>query len=286
MGQSFCLVLLTAFGLGCATGVSAEERSLPVLSGRVVDETGTLSDIQKQALEARLAAFETAKGSQIAILITGTTFPEAIESFSLRVAEAWKIGRKEVDDGLLITIAKTDQAMRLEVGYGLEGVIPDALARRLIDEVFVPAFRAGDFTSGLNEGLDRLLRVIDGEVLPAPGAMPPRPGSGDLRSLETYFVLFMAIVFALGGALRAAIGRLPAPGLIGAGCGFLAWLIAAPVVVALGVGLVGFLLVLLGGGGRGWGGGQGRGGFGGGIGGGGFRGGGGGFGGGGASGRW
>jgi len=264
---------------------AAEDAPIPPLTGRVVDINATLTAEQRRELEASLEAFEKRKGSQIAVLITGTSFPEPIESFSLRVAEAWKIGRKGVDDGIVVVVARSDQAMRIEVGYGLEGTVPDAIAKRLIEEEFIPRFREGDFYGGLRAGLDRLMRVIDGEPLPP----PKQEGSGgsQSRSIETYFILFMTIVIAVGGLLRALFGRLPAATIVGLGTGLLAWLIVAPLTVALLVGIVGFIFTLAGGGHRGGLGGFGRGGFGGGgFGGGGFSGGGGGFGGGGASGRW
>lgn len=273
--------LLLVFGLA-----RAEDAPIPALSGRVVDVAGTLTPEQKRDLETKLAEFEQRKGSQIVILIVGTTFPEAIEAYSIRVAETWKIGRKDVDDGVLVVLATSDRAIRLEVGYGLEGAVPDAVAKRLVEEAFIPRFREGDFYGGLNDGVGRLIRVIDGEALPEP-TRAARSDAGP-QSLETYFVLFFAIVFAGGGILRAMLGRFPAAALVGAGTGVLAWFIAAPIFVAALVGIVGFVLTLLGGamggfprGGRG--GGWGGGGFGGG---GGLSGGGGGFGGGGASGRW
>jgi len=263
---------------------AAEDAPIPPLAGRVVDINATLTAEQRRELEASLEAFEKRKGSQIAVLITGTTFPEPIESFSLRVAEAWKIGRKGVDDGIVVVVARSDQVMRIEVGYGLEGAVPDAVAKRLIEEEFIPRFREGDFYGGLRAGLDRLMRVIDGEPLPPP---KQEGGGSEPRSIETYFILFMAIVIAVGGLLRALFGRLPAAAIVGFGTGLLAWLIVAPLTVALLVGIVGFIFTLAGGGHRGGLGGFGRGGFGGGsFGGGGFSGGGGGFGGGGASGRW
>jgi uncharacterized protein len=178
--------------------------------------------------------------------------------------------------------------MRLEVGYGLEGAIPDAIARRLIDEVFIPGFRDGNFYEGLDAGVDRLIKVIDGEPLPA--VSQSQAGRGNPRSIESYFVLFIVATLAFGGLLRRLVGRLPAALVVGAGIGFLAWLIVAPLLVALLVGAVAFVVTLFGGSmpGRLGGGGFGGGGFGGGGfgGGGGFSGGGGGFGGGGASGRW
>jgi uncharacterized protein len=281
----FGAALVAAALILLGAGASADDRPIPPLSGRVVDQTGTLEKQQIAALEDRLKAFETAKGSQIVVLITSTTFPEPIESYSIRAAEAWRIGRKGVDDGILIVIAKSDRAMRIEVGYGLEGALPDAMVRRLIDEVFIPAFKEGAFFDGLGAGIDRLIRVIDGEPLPEPAH--PNAGKGDPRSIETWFVLFMVIVVAVGGVVRAAIGRLPAAAAVGVITGVLAWLIVAPILVAVAAGLVGFFLTLLGGAGGRFGGGLGSGGFGsGGFGGGGFRGGGGGFGGGGASGRW
>jgi uncharacterized protein len=275
------LLLVSLFSL-------AEDRPIPALTGRVVDETGTLTAEQKHSLEAKLQAFEQRKGSQIAVLITGTTFPEPIESYSIRVADAWKIGRKAVNDGILVVVAKSDRVMRLEVGYGLEGAIPDAIARRLIDEVFIPGFRDGNFYEGLDAGVDRLIKVIDGEPLPA--VSQSQAGRGNPRSIESYFVLFIVATLAFGGLLRRLVGRLPAALVVGAGIGFLAWLIVAPLLVVLLVGAVAFVVTLFGGSmpGRLGGGGFGGGGFGGGGfgGGGGFSGGGGGFGGGGASGRW
>ncbi len=268
----------------------AEDRPVPPLTGRVVDETATLTAEQKRALEAKLQAFEQHKGSQIAVLITGTTFPEPIESYSIRVADAWKIGRKGVSDGIVVVVAKSDRVMRLEVGYGLEGAIPDAVARRLIDEVFIPGYREGNFYEGLDAGIDRMIKVIDGE--PLPEVSQSQAGRGNPRSIESYFVLFIVATLAFGGLLRRLLGRLPAALVAGAGIAFLAWLIVAPILVALLVGVVAFVVTLLGGGGgmpgRIGGGGFGGGGFGGGGfgGGGGFSGGGGGFGGGGASGRW
>ncbi|HEX7951571.1 MAG TPA: YgcG family protein [Burkholderiales bacterium] len=275
----FRAAALAAVLLVCVSAL-AQDRPVPALTGRVVDETGTLSAAQKGALEAKLQAFEQRKGSQIALLMTDTTAPEPIESFSIRVADAWKIGRKKVDDGVLIVVAKSDRAMRLEVGYGLEGAIPDAVAKRLIEEVFFPAFRAGNFYAGLDAGIDRLIGVIDGE--PLPPVSEHQAGRRDAPSLESYFVLFFVATLALGGMLRRLLGRLPAAVVVGGGIGLLAWLIVAPLLVALLVAVAAFVVTLLGGGG----GMPGRmgGGFGGGYGGGGF--GGGGFGGGGASGRW
>src|ERR1700677_1380535 len=142
--------------------------AVPPLTGRVVDQTGTLSSDTVASLTQTLKDFETRKGSQIAVLIGPTTAPETIEQYSIRVAEAWKIGRKKVDDGAILLIAKNDHKLRIEVGYGLEGALTDVTAQRIIDEVITPKFKSGDFAGGISDGVDRIIRVVDGEPLPAP----------------------------------------------------------------------------------------------------------------------
>ncbi len=157
--------------IACLAGAVAHgEVAVPPLQARVTDLTGTLTAPQRQALEDKLAAFEAAKGSQIGVLIVPTTEPETIEQYALRVAEQWKLGRKGVDDGALLLVAKNDRRLRIEVGYGLEGVIPDAGAKRIVSDIISPYFRQGDFYGGISAGVDRMIRVVDGEPLP-----PPRP---------------------------------------------------------------------------------------------------------------
>ena len=256
---------------------------MPPLTHRVTDLTSTLDAQQIQSLESRLAEFEANKGAQLAVLIVPTTQPETIEQFGIRVVEAWKLGRKNVDDGALLLIAKDDRALRIEVGYGLEGVLNDATANRIIDEIIVPRFKRGDFYAGIESGLAAMMQVVNGEPLP-----PPRRASASGKyDIESLLLIAFGAVVVVGGMLRALLGRFPAAVLMGGALGVLAWLTVAPLLVALLVGLMAFVFVLLGGGGRGFGGyggaGFGGGGFGGG---GGFSGGGGGFGGGGASGRW
>jgi uncharacterized protein len=291
MLQAFVL----AFLVGTA-GLSHAQAPVPPVA-RVVDQTGTLSAEQKASLERLLEAFEKRKGSQIAVVMVKSTTPEAIEQYALRVAEQWKLGRKGVDDGALLAIAKDDRAMRIEVGYGLEGALNDATARRIIAEIIAPRFREGDFFGGITAGVDRMIRVIDGEPLPAPAARaPPAADGGGLFQLLP--VLFVAALVG-GGLLRAMFGRAFGSVATGGAVGFVAWLLAGTLFVGVIAGFLAFIFTLLGGGGhRGGlgglgGGGFGRGGFGGGLGSGGFRGGGGGFGGGGggfggggASGRW
>lgn len=260
-------------------GAAHAELAVPQLDQRVTDQTGTLNAQQTQALNARLAAFEAQKGAQIAVLIVATTRPESIEQFGIRVVEAWKLGRKGVDDGALLLIAKDDRTLRIEVGYGLEGALNDATAHRIIDEIIAPHFKGGSFYPGIDAGVSAMMQVIVGEPLPA----PKRVALQGKQDYESLMFMGFVIAMALGGMLRAMLGRFPAAVLVGGVLGGLAWLVAASTVIAVLAGIAAFVFVLLGGGrhsGLG-----GYGGFGGG-GGGGFGGGGGGFGGGGASGRW
>lgn len=260
------------------------EVPVPALAARVTDLTGTLSAQQKSALESRLAAFEANKGSQIAVLIVPTTKPETIEQYSLRVAEQWKLGRKGVDDGVLLLVAKDDHALRIEVGYGLEGVIPDAIAWRVIDEIIVPRFRAGDYAGGVDAGTEALMRLVQGESLPAPRAAA-RDGAPALSVNTVFFAVAVALVF--GRILTAMLGRVLGAALAGAAAGGIALLILG-LLGGILVGAIVFFFLLVSGA-RGFYS-IGRGGFGGGwsggAGGSGWSGGGGGFGGGGASGRW
>ena len=264
----------------CASLAHAEV-AVPPLKARVTDLTGTLTPAQQNELEQTLQTFEARKGSQIAVLVVPTTQPEAIEQYAIRVAEAWKLGRKGVDDGALLLVAKDDRALRIEVGYGLEGVIPDAVAKRVVAEIIVPYLKQGDFYGGIRAGVDRLVRLIDGEPLP-----PPRQKDISWAGIEGLLPMAFIAVFVVGGLLRAIFGRFAgaaiAAGIIGAGF----WLMLSSLLLAGIAAVVAFVFVLAGGG-RGFGYGYGgRGGFGGGFGSGGFGGGGGSFGGGGASGRW
>jgi uncharacterized protein len=274
----------------CWAFAALADVAVPPLSGRVVDLTGTLSTEQAARLEQKLKDFEDRKGSQIEVLIVPTTEPETIEQYALRVAEQWKLGRKKVDDGALLLIAKNDRRLRIEVGYGLEGALTDATSKRIIDEIITPKFRTGDFAGGIADGVDGILKVVDGEPLPAP---QPRGQSADFDSIGEYLpFLFFGALFG-GGILRAMFGRLIGAALAGGGLGIITWLLVGAWAPAVLVGLGVFAFTLLGamssaGGVRpgGRGGGFSGGGFGGGGGGGGFSGGGGSFGGGGASGRW
>ena len=267
--------------------------AVPPLTGRVVDQTGTLSSADVAALTRMLQDFEARKGSQIAVLIVPTTAPEAIEQYSIRVAEAWKIGRKKVDDGVILLVAKNDHKLRIETGYGLEGALTDVAARRIIDEIITPRFRAGDFAGGISEGVKRIIAVINGEPLPAP--QPQQSFGGDhIDFLFNPLVLIGVIV--VGGLLRTLLGRLLGSAATGGVVGVVAWLAIGSLAFSLLAALLGFLFAMFAesvvspnGRGGSWSGGGGSfsgsgGGFSGG--GGGFSGGGGSFGGGGASGSW
>ena len=284
-------LLLAALAL-CAAPLAAQQ-PVPRLSGRVVDVTATLTSPERAALEQKLAALEQRKGSQIAVLIVRTTEPEAIEQYSLRVAEAWQIGRGKTDDGIVVVVAKDDRKMRIEVGYGLEGAVPDALAKRIIAERMAPRFAAGDFSAGLNDGVDALSALIDGEPLPPPKAAPQSSrGRGDDNgsgSPQSFFGVLIVLALFVAPVLRRLFGALFGGVLVGGVATLVVWAVSRVLLLALGVGFVAFMLTLAGvvggpgrwsSGGGYWGG---RGGFGGG---GGFSGGGGRFGGGGASGGW
>ena len=274
----------------CWAVVSGAQVPVPPLGGRVTDQTGTLTNEQKSTLEQTLRSFEAIKGSQVAVLIVPSTGPESIEQFALRVAEQWKPGRKNVDDGAILVVAKDDRTLRIEVGYGLEGALTDAASKRIISEIIVPKFRQGDYYGGITAGVDRILRVIDGEPLPKPEERRP----GGIRGIGSILPVMMILVLVVGGVLHTVLGRFPGALVTGGAVSVVAWMLAGAISIALVAGVIAFLFTLLSGGmggrglgGGGLGGGYGGGGFGGGgFGGGGFSGGGGGFGGGGASGRW
>jgi uncharacterized protein len=272
--------------LVCVTAFAQVE--VPQLRSPVTDLTGTLTAEQAATLDQRLRSFEAQKGSQIALLIVPTTQPETIEQYAIRVAETWKIGRGGTDDGIVLVVAIQDRAVRIEVGYGLEGALPDVIANRITDQVIVPRFREGDYYGGLSAAIDRIIAVLEGEPLPEPEQRRAPSGEGFGNLLPLLFML----VFVGSSILRRMFGAFGGAAVTAGVAGFIVWLITSVVAVAVGAAIMAFFFGLfggMGGGGRGW---SSRGGFGGGFGGGGFgggggwSGGGGGFGGGGASGRW
>ena len=262
--------------------LAVAEIAIPPVVGRVTDRTATLTAEQTNALEQTLQAFEARKGSQIALLIVPTTVPETIEQYSLRVAEQWKLGRKKIDDGAVLVVAKNDRALRIEVGYGLEGALNDAISKRIISETITPRFKQGDFYGGLVAGVDQLIRVIDGEPLPE----PIRQRGGETTNIQKFIPVIFILALVMGGVLRAMLGRFPGSVVTGGIVAVIAWFLVGTVFMAIVAGVIALFFTLVGGGMLGPGVGGYRGGFGTGGFGGGFSGGGGGFGGGGASGRW
>jgi uncharacterized protein len=284
----------TGLALLLAASLSQAQVAVPALTARVTDLTGTLSGEAVTRIEAKLANLEAKKGSQIAVLMLPTTQPEDIEQFGIRVEDAWKLGRKGVDDGAYLIVAKNDRRVRIEVGYGLEGALPDAIANRIITETITPHFKLGDYDGGVEAGVDQMISVVNGEPLPAPDKKWEHHSN-----LGNLLPLLLVVVFVASGVLRAIFGRLLGSVATGGLTGGIAWLLSHFLPIGLGAGIVAFLFAMLAGSGSrawsagsGWGGGFG-GGLGGGLGGGfrgggggGFSGGGGGGGGGGASGGW
>ncbi len=286
--RAFFAFLLTA-ALWLATALPARAQSdmvaVPPLAARVTDLTGTLSAQQRSALEQVLADYEQQHGSQIFVLMVPSTAPEPIEAYGIRVADAWKAGRKGVDDGAIILIAKDNPAslrkMRIEVGRGLEGALTDAQSKRVLQDVMAPHFRQGDFYGGLSAGISAIQTIVAQENLPPAERAKHQQASGGIGDwLPVLFPLALIVFFVLSAAMRSGgrvTGSLPGgrPG-TRVVMGNRGW----------GPGTIGGLGGGIGGGlGGGWG--RGGGGFGGGDSGGGFGGGGGGdFGGGGASGNW
>src|SRR5262249_23931257 len=214
---------------------------VPAFTAHAVDTTGTFRPDELAQLERNLAAFETRKGSQVAVLIVPTTEPEEIEQYSIRVVEQWKVGRKKVDDGVLLLVAKNDRALRIEVGYGLEGAIPDAIAKRIVADVITPRFRAGDFAGGVNAGVDALMKVIDGEPLPA----PERDWHGSRQRAAPFQTVLLGswlLAAFIGATLRGRIGRLPSALAAGTGAGLFAWFLTSFLGAVLVASVMAFVL--------------------------------------------
>lgn len=254
--------------------------AVPPLTGHIVDVSATLNADQIALIDTSLRTFEERKGSQIAVLIVPTTQPEAIEQYAIRVADQWKIGRKKIDDGAILVISKNDRTLRIEVGYGLEGALNDASAKRITDDIIAPRFKQGDFYGGITAGVDSMIKIVDVEPLPA---VEQSSRSGDSVNLRQLLPLALVAAVVLGGVLRSILGKVAGSVVTGGIIGIAAWLIAGLALGAVAAGVLGFVFTLFGNsrmamaglymasGGRSGGS---------------FSGGGGGFGGGGASGRW
>jgi uncharacterized protein len=292
--------LLVVLALLCGSGLRAQDvLPVPPLSGRVIDQTATLQPPQIAALDAKLAAFEASSGPQIVVLLVPTTQPEDIAAYAQRVGDSWKIGRREVGDGLLLVVAKADRKVNIQVAKALEGAVPDLAARQIIDRAIRPAFKAEDYAGGLNAAVDLLIARVQGEGLPAPKATGG--GSSPGPQMEELLMFLFIAVPILATVITRIFGRKLGSVVTAAAAGGIGWWVTASVLLAAGAAVGALVLVGLFGigsaarglarGGRGggppivWGGGGGGGGWGGG--GGGFSSGGGGdFGGGGASGDW
>ena len=234
------LIVALAFAINGA--LAQDVLPVPPLSGRVIDQTGTLTPEQRSALDSKLAAFEAASGPQIVLLLVTATAPEDIASYAQRVADRWKIGRRDVGDGLVIVVAKNERKVRIEVAKALEGAIPDLAARQIIDSAIKPAFRADDYAGGLNAALDRLMERIRGEQFPAPQAhtTDASPGGADIESIAMFFFVAVPV---LGGLVSRLFGRKLGALLTAGAAGGVAWWITASLVIAAGAGLVALVLV-------------------------------------------
>jgi uncharacterized protein len=233
--RAFILALLLCWPFAASADVA-----VPPLSGRVVDQTGTLSSGDIASLTQTLKDFEARKGSQIAVLIVPTTAPETIEQYSIRVAEAWKIGRKKVDDGAILLVAKDDHKLRIEVGYGLEGALTDVTARRIIDEIITPKFRSGDFAGGISAGVARIIGVVDGEPLPVPAPQASHGSNSDdwisfLNPLNPFTIFGVYIV---GTIMRSLLGRLLGSVAAGGLIGGLVWYLLGSIALAAVSGVI------------------------------------------------
>src|SRR5580693_9905363 len=233
------LVLAAALGQGVLNVAGAQGlqpqavqglQPIPALAARVTDVTGTLTAAQQSELEQKLADFEARKGAQIAVLLVPTTQPEEIEQYSIRVAEAWKLGRKKVDDGALLILAKDDHKLRIENGYGLEGVLTDAASNRIIEDTMVPLLRQGQYYTAISAGVDQMMRLIDGEALPPPDRTWQHRGTRNLNFLP---VLLFALLFG-SSVLRSIFGRVAGSLLSAGGIGLLVFVLTQGLVFALG----------------------------------------------------
>ena len=269
--RALTTVLLAAAAWGGLAAAAWAQGLLPVpaLTARVIDQTQTLAESERADLEAKLAAFEQRKGSQMVVLMVPTTEPEDIASYANRVGNAWKIGRKEVGDGILVIVAKNDRKMRIEVAKALEGAVPDLAAIRIIDEEMKPRFRNNDFAGGLNAAVARLIGLVDGEALPAPSSGGDESASDGIDWENLAIFLFVG-VFVAAPIVRSVVGKKLGSVVMGGGIGVIAFFITTSIVIAVLAGMAALMVSLFsavaasapgrrGGGGGGWGGGGGGG---------------------------
>jgi uncharacterized protein len=236
-------LLVCWLGLWALACSAQDVQPVPVLSGHVIDQTGSLDSAQQQALEAKLSAFETRSGTQVVVLLVPTTQPEDIASYANRIGNAWKIGRKEVGDGLVLLVAKNDRKLRIEVAKTLEGAVPDLAAKHIIDNAITPRFKQGDLAGGLDAGVEQIMARIQGEALPAPTAAPAQEGDAVDWTQLLIFGVFMLPIAAhmarqvLGPRLEALV--------LGGATGGLVWVATASLLFAGLAGLAALLLTWL-----------------------------------------
>jgi uncharacterized protein len=289
------LLLAAALVLGAALALAAgpDEIAVPKLTAHVVDQTGTLTTAERDSLDAKLAAFERERGSQVVVLLVPSIGTEPIEDFSTRVTDQWQLGRKGVDDGVLLAIAKQQRKIRIHTGRGVQGTLTDALSKRIVADIIAPRFRNGDFAGGIDAGVDGIIKAIEGEQLPLPEVRPSARKVDAVSSYSNFLFLGFFIVPIVGMVLRALVGRLFGAGLTSGITALAAWFLFGSLAFTVLAGILAFIFTVFSGTGLargvrpgGWGGGGFSGGSWGGGGGGGFSGGGGTFDGGGASGEW
>jgi uncharacterized protein len=216
--------------------------AVPSLNAHVIDTTATLDMAQLQALESKLSVFQKMCGAQVVLLLVPTTLPEDITSYANRVANTWKIGRKEIGDGLLVVLAKNDRKVRIEVAKTLEGAIPDLAAKRIIDQAMTPSFKRGDFAGGLDAGVDQIMRLITGEALPAP-TNDLRLGNSGFQWMDLAIFAFIAVPI-IGSVTRRILGPKLGSLAAGAAVGSLALFITASLLIASAVAIIVLLFSL------------------------------------------
>lgn len=237
------LALLMALLAGSAH--AQDVLPVPVLTARVIDQTGTLAEPERAALEAKLAAFEAQAGPQIVVLMVASTQPEDIAAYAQRVGDSWKIGRREVGDGLLIVVAKNDRRLWIASAKALEGAVPDLAARQIIQNTITPAFKRGDFAGGLSAGVDQLIARIKGEGLPAPASRPAGGGDGLLgdAGIEELLIFFFVAIPIISMVLTGIFGRRLGSLLTSGAAGGIGWMFTGSVPIAIAAGVVSLIVV-------------------------------------------
>lgn len=241
--QSFLAIV---FAIAAAGAWAQPVQPVPALTARVIDQTGTLDASQRAALEAKLAALEEAKGSQVVVLMVPTTAPEDIASYANRVGNAWKIGRRDVGDGVLLLVAKNDRKMRIEVAKTLEGAIPDVLAARIIDETMKPLFRTGDFAGGINAAVGQITGLVEGEGLPAPEGGAAQSNENTRGNWQDLAIFLFVGVLAGGTIVRSIFGNKLGPLIMGGAAGVVAYVVTASIAIAAIAGIAALVVTLVG----------------------------------------